>query len=176
MRAPLILLVALIAGCGPSPEVTQCPTTLVDHYRWSIVPETGEVGRKGPCGRNDVTSEFFGAEPSVSVITTDCSAATLEQPTMIPVAAGAAIHLRVYHYALTSSVTGVGHLELALGDDSLWTQDVDIPSEGELFETDVVVPSAAAAATPIRWHVDNHGDNSWNLIELSVMADCPVTE
>lgn len=176
MRAPLsILALAFAVGCGPS-EVPQCPTTLVDHYRWAIVPETGEVGRKGPCTRNDVTSEFFGAEPSVSVVTTNCSAATLEQPIRLPVSAGANLHVRLYHYALTSTVVGVGHLELALGDTSLWTDEIDLPSEGELIETDAVVPTAAAEGTPIRWHVDNHGDNSWNLIELSVMAACPEVE
>lgn len=176
MRASLsIALWALVAGCGPA-EVAECPSTLVDHFRWALVPESGAVGSKGPCNRNDITTEFFGAEPSVSVDTTGCSAATLEQPTQLPIAAGDNLHLRIYHYPLTSTVSGVGHLEVALGATSLWTREVPLPSDSQLFEADVILPEAAAAGTPIRWHVDNHGNNTWNMVELSVMAPCAQVE
>lgn len=179
MRPSLAILAsaAFGAACGAAKEAP-CATSLVDHLAWKLVPESGgEAGDKGPCGPNDVTFEFFGnGVPSVSVDTRRCSRATLEQPTLVPTMAGETLQLTIYHYAITSTASGDGLMTLAFGDRELWRETVPLPAEGRLIESKIVLPAAADAGAPIRWHVENHGDNTWHLVEASVMRTCPEVE
>ena len=50
---------------------------------------------------------------------------------------------------------------------------VDIPTSSGLAAPRLTVVNDADAGTPVHFHVGNHGDHSWNLVELSVITQAP---
>jgi len=71
---------------------------------------------------------------------------------------------------LTAPVPGVARIGFVIGDEQVLDYSVAIPSEP-------VFPKAPAwtaakdypAGTPLLFHVDNHGQNEYMLIEASIL-------
>ena len=55
---------------------------------------------------------------------------------------------------------------LAIGNELLWSRQVPIPSGNAFVIERIAIDFAAPVGTPILFHVDNHGDNEYALIEL----------
>lgn len=185
-ESAILLLFLLLAGCtgeDSKPPPGTCPVSLVDHFRWTLVDEPAgtdagqDPGDLGPCSPEDISTELYGdGSFSVSVITRTCSRAALEQPLLEPVAAGEMLQIRIGHYELETATATQGLLEIDLDGSSAWTEIVPIPigrTNAALIEDEVPSPVAAPAGAPIRWRVQNHGVNSWNLLDVSVQKTCP---
>ncbi len=66
---------------------------------------------------------------------------------------------------------------MQIGDRMLWTDTRPIPGPAGLEATRVPLPEDVPAGTPIFFHVRNHGQNSYELLELSIVGDkLPVPE
>lgn len=57
---------------------------------------------------------------------------------------------------------------LALGDEVLVQRTVDVPTQAELLDETATLDADVPAGTPICFHVNNHGTNSWNLFDVSL--------
>jgi hypothetical protein len=111
--------------------------------------------------------ELLGAEPVFSVDTGDCTYITARQPALRDVVKGETLVARVWHFALYADEPAEAHVALRIGDTTVLDQTVPIPSEGGLIAVEDTAVSSFAAGTPIYFHLHNHGDNSWSLVELS---------
>jgi hypothetical protein len=92
------------------------------------------------------------------------------------VAAGEILNFRMWYFSQTNFDVAEAHIVVALGDQAMWTQRVPLPaSTGGLAFSSEPAPRAIAAGEKLRFHVENHGTNSWNLIEVTVsrMEPCP---
>jgi len=153
---------------------------LVDHMMWTEVPSETDPFRpatewgRGPCTRADMYYEDFEGEPSYTVVTQYCSWTTVEQPLLFDVAAGEPINVRVWCFSQTTEEVAEATLLVAAGEEPLWQRSVPLPAvTGELLFDTLPAPHALPSGTPVRWHLQNHGENSWNLIELSVTRRTP---
>ena len=145
--------------------------SLVAHDSWEIALAEDDPWSDRPegvvCPDDAHMPELLGAEPVFSVDTGGCTYITARQPALRDVAKGETIVARVWHFALNAGESAEAHVALRIGDSSVLDQTVPIPSEGGLIARSDVALQAFAAGTPIFFHLHNHGDNSWSLVELS---------
>jgi hypothetical protein len=113
--------------------------------------------------------ELLANEEVFSVDTAGCSYITARQSALRAVDPGELLRARVWHFALYSNdeESVSAHVALRVGDSTLLDQEVPIPSEGGLIAIEVEAPAAFPVGTPVFFHLHNHGDNSWSLVELS---------
>lgn len=113
-------------------------------------------------------SEPIVGEPSFTVDSAGCSYLTVVQPTLVPIQPGDPIYVRLWHFALTAPLPAVAYLALQVGDDPLWSTELPIPSSTGLVIETTTATRAAPAGTAIYFHLQNHGSNSYNLIDVKV--------
>ena len=147
-------------------------TAWVDHNDWVVsalgtdffgaIPE--EVCEEEVSYR----AEELGGEFVFAIETRFCSYLTVEQPARLGIEAGDTIKVRLYHAPLTGPPEALAHVGLAIGGEVLWSRQVPIPAGNAFVIEEIVIDSDAPAGTPILFHVDNHGDNEYALIELTL--------
>lgn len=171
-------LLAVKAGCAPAP-VCETKQPLVDASSWRLVPPADDTLWPPPadaplCAPEDVQVASFGDDDAVEIDTRfGCGWATVEQPIALALTAGDAVQVRVFYFSQGTFPAAEAEVAVALGDAVIARQRVPIPSSSGLFAPRVVLEGDVAAGTPARFHVGNHGDNSWNLIELSRIVSGP---
>jgi hypothetical protein len=162
---------AAVLDAEPADEPAKPRGPLVAHDSWEIVSaEEDPFSDRLPdavCPDDSHMPELLGPEPVFSVDTGACTYITARQPALRDVAQGETLVARVWHFALDAGETAEAHLALRIGDTSVLDQTVPIPSEGGLIATSEVAMNAFEAGTPVFFHLHNHGDNSWSLVELS---------
>ena len=127
-----------------------------------------------PCqAESDVRVETLGLEPSVTVETTSCNHATVMQRLPVLLHAGSRMHTRIWYYSQSSFEGAVAYVRLRFDDEDIVSRDVAIPSESALISEDAVMPHEMPVGTPVSFHIGNHGDNSWNLLEVSLFPRAP---
>ena len=107
---------------------------------------------------------------------TGCGWATVAQQTRADLVAGDEVLSRLFYFSQTSFPNDVADVALRLGDDDLWRFAVPIPTTSKLELPSVVLQRDVPAGTRVLFHVGNHGDNSWNLLEVSRVRNvfCPA--
>ena len=182
---PTALAFGLVAACDgggsrSAGDAANCDTTvpLVDHTLWTVLGPSDDPFGGGPrrCGPEDLVLEDFSGESSLSVSTRRCSWMTVTQPSLAPLHPGDALNVRLWYFSQTlfdaaeaTLVVEVGEIGGTDGPGSLrWTTTVPLPTPSALAYDTLPVSRELPAGTPIWWHVHNHGENTWNLIEVSV--------
>ena len=98
-----------------------------------------------------------------------CNWITLEQPSLRAIGAGDRVEVRGFHSRLTAPVPGEAHIGLVIGDEQVLDYRVTIPTDSVFPDVEWTAPKAYPAGTPILFHVDNHGQNEYMLIEVRVL-------
>lgn len=170
-----LALLALVA-CGgavdpgrAAPDAGRGVADGVWPSRWTLLaPSDDPWGThrdpEAPCdprGLRDETDYF-------EIDTRVCGAATVEQPLGVEIRAGDRLEALVWHLDLVADTPATGHVALAIGEHVLLEQDVAIPSGERLYDVRRVATFDAPAGAPVRFHVHNHGYNSWRLAYLRV--------
>lgn len=178
--AAAALTAACEPGSGESADVVDAASDidmvlqLIDNRKWKQVgPEEDPFWADRPEGAEPCPAEFVYAEEEAegwwfSVDTLECNYATASQPSLADVPEGWSLFFRIWHFRIT---LGEGPFTIALyvGDppELLYSTTRPVPSESGLIFDELVTPRPIAAGEPLYWHIDNHGDNSWSIIELS---------
>lgn len=92
-----------------------------------------------------------------------CNFVSLQQPTLLDARRGDALRVVFFHFDLTSPEPAEGFAALALGDEVVWTYETRIPGPAGYFDEVVELERGAPAGTPLTFHIDNHGQNTWKL-------------
>jgi hypothetical protein len=183
-----ILFILAAAACDESagPESCETNVSLVDHNAWRLLPEgedpygpppTTETFTPVHCAEVDTGPEVFGGEMSFSVYTFQCSWATVAQQSLISVAAGEPLVLRLWYFSQTAFEPAQAEVIVAADDTPLHARTIPLPTtEGGLVYESIPSPIDIGPETTLRWHVSNHGVNSWNLIEVAVTRTGPCPE
>ncbi|MEM9455421.1 MAG: hypothetical protein AAGF11_14660 [Myxococcota bacterium] len=109
------------------------------------------------CGTPDVQVE--GAAFEIS--TAECNYASLTQPALRGVEAGAWLEVPIWWQTLLADEPAEAHLALLVGPELVWEEVVEIPGPADVRDLQVLSPLTFAAGTPITFHVHNHGTNTW---------------
>jgi hypothetical protein len=130
--------------------------------------------------------EDIGGEPSFSIQSTCCNYVTLGQRTTRDIRPGDDLTIRLWHYQLTGPSSARAYLAVQINDRIVWEARLPLPCAGGItgfipngdcrdasspaesdpyqFKADFDAP----AGSVVYLHIQNHGDNSYNMIEASV--------
>jgi hypothetical protein len=151
------------------------PDPIVVAGAWDIVARDdpfGEPPAGWACDPSGWGTERFGLEESLVVRTQLCDFASFSQPITRRLHRGDRLFLRAWHDPLTAWDTEAGtvaaHLGLAIDGRLVWGVQVPIPNAGQIVLADVDMPVDVPAGADAVFHVDNHGANTYHLLEVSV--------
>ncbi|MEM8610045.1 MAG: hypothetical protein AAGF92_23335 [Myxococcota bacterium] len=165
---------------GAPPEGAQCP---LEPEGDCPSPEDDEECRGLPLDGSCIASfipECLQGFTVLSVYTQRpdgsplCNWITLEQPSSRNIAAGDEVELRAFHFALTSPIGGDARIALAVGDELVVERTVLIPQPFNFIVASWVATKDIPAGTPILFHIDNHGNNEYGLVELNICDEREV--
>lgn len=187
-RVPLAFVVvtstglagSLLGGC-PSP-LCEVKDPLVDGEAWSFVEPAADPLWPAPegaalCDADAIQRQAFDDDVAVEIDTRfGCGWATVEQRILVGVAAGDELQVRIFHFSQSTFPEAEAEVAIALDDEIVLRQRVAIPSTSGLIAPRLTVAGDHPAGTIARFHIGNHGDNSWNLIELARLGTgvCPA--
>lgn len=167
----LLALVLFCESCGDDRPVGK--RYLVDHYQWTLVNVASEHFDAPPTDlicdtERGAIVEELGGELVHAISTQYCSYVTLAQPSLSAVYEGESYYLRYWNSSLSSPLGGLATIVVSIDGDLIWKEELPIPSSSGLTVYELPVPRDYPAGSNIIYHVDNHGENEYALIELSV--------
>lgn len=155
---------------GPPPADATCPPPEGD------CPEMGgdECVEIPPNCLVSYVAECFPPLTALSVYTDVCDWITLEQPSLVAIRAGDEIEIRTFHFALNAPFGGEARTSVTLGDEMIFDELIAIPQPSGPINGSWIATRDFEAGTPMLFHVNNHGDNEYLLIEVNICQDRPV--
>lgn len=188
-------LLPLGASCSP-PPVCEQKVQLVDHMLWTVVPaeddpfvdgDPADFFRSADGGTAADDAGYrptrcpdsaygyipLGGEHSFDVDTGECSWGTAAQPLLGTITNGQMLRVRIWHFSQATFDAAVADVVIRVGDEDIFVEAVPIPASTGILGGEFPSPISASAGEAVYWHVGNHGDNSWNIVELSTLIDAP---
>jgi hypothetical protein len=171
------LAVALVAlgSCStkePAPTMaTATFQTLVPLTGWSSVardadPFIADASAPPPA----CVGPGFRLEPIDNWLEVDtglCNWVTLTANAEAAVDEGQLLKLTVSHYNLEAGAPAEAHLFLTFGACEAWSKVIPIPSAAAVDVEQFAAPCALEANGTVLFHLDNHGQNTYQLQSLS---------
>ena len=173
---------ALLAACDVFVPQCEVKTPLVVGDGWTLVPPAQDVLWPPPegaplCEEDALQTQPLGDDLAFEIDTRfGCGWATASQPIAHDVAAGSLVQVRVFYFSQNTFPAAEATVALALAGDIVMDERVAIPTSSGLLAPQVPVPRDLAAGELAHFHVGNHGDNSWNLVEVSSIGPGPCEE
>jgi hypothetical protein len=122
------------------------------------------------CSTAWVGAETLSGERVLGVETGYCNYATMLEPTRRDVRAGETIKVRLWHFELSAPEPAEAHAALLIAGLPVLDERIAIPQPGAFSVKELRVERAIPAGAPAYFHLHNHGQNSWALVEVSVGA------
>ncbi|MDP7039763.1 MAG: hypothetical protein QGI45_11435 [Myxococcota bacterium] len=166
-----IFLLCTQAACAGEDEP---PTSksLIDMHAWAWQDAGADPSGHRPeeviCPDTGWYYEEVSNEPTLEVDTEECDYLSVSQPLLASFKKGDVLFLRLWHYHLIFPDTEWAHAALYIGGQLLWESQIAIPAEANFIHPEFSAPFAAEKGAPINFHLHNHGNNTWNLFELSL--------
>jgi hypothetical protein len=173
--ATWLALLGLFGGCssasGPASTAPD-PTyqTLVGFDAWTSVSRADDPFVEDV----DVTPACVGSGFSIEdeyhwleIDTGACNWVTLSASTRATVAEGQMLQLSVSHYDLEAAAPAEANLLLELGGCNAWSKTIPIPSEAAVYKELFASPCALPEHGNVLFHLNNHGQNTYQLQDLS---------
>ena len=167
----LVLSCLVQSGCGePLPRGKR---SLIDHYKWTQETVPSEYYDAPPedlvCDTElGTVAELLGGEMVYSIYTQYCSYSTVQQPSLSSISAGEEFYIRFWHSTLNAPLGATANVVLTIDGDLIWNEQLPIPFPSGLDVVRVEATKDYPEGAPIVYHVDNHGDNEYSLVELSI--------
>lgn len=161
----------LLGSCGePRPTGKRY---LIDQYKWvnQEVPSEyyGDPPEEFICDTElGTVTEDLGGEMVYSVYTQYCSWVTVAQPSLSFISEGEEFYLRFWHSTLTAPMGATAHIVITIDGDVIWNNEFPIPYPSGLDVVTLLAPKDYPEGAQIVYHVDNHGNNEYALVELSI--------
>jgi hypothetical protein len=145
----------------------------VDHFAWTVAAASADpfLPRRpqgSVCEDGSFRPEISFEEQVIEINTARCDYLTLVQPAKTSVMRGEILYIRLWHYNLTAPSGGAAYIAVGFGDCLMLEEPRPIPSLSRVTVARFPAPISIAAGTPIYFHVDNHGANTYDLVEVSV--------
>lgn len=154
----------------------------VDPTAWTFVANADDPLWPAPegaalCGPDEIQVQSFGADDAVEVDTRfGCGWATVQQPIGVDLNEGDELQIRVFYFSQASFPEDTAEIAVAIDGDVVSSTIVDIPTSSGLIAPRIAMTRDVAKGAMAMFHIGNHGDNSWNLIELSRINSAPCPE
>lgn len=162
----------LLHGCGPVEPLDREPIALVRHPSWELVPENEDIflplrPDDWFCDPSAFRFEILEGHPSVEVKSELCNFLTIRQPIREPVRQGDELYIRLAHFTLNMPAGALAYMAVSANGCVLWEAQRRIPTGPALIEARFPAPFPMPDGTPVYFHVQNHGQNTYHLLEIS---------
>jgi hypothetical protein len=77
------------------------------------------------------------------------------------------LKVRLWHFELSAPDPAQAHAVLLVDGLTVLDERIPIPKPGGLMVHELRVERDIPAGAPVYFHLHNHGENSWALVELS---------
>jgi hypothetical protein len=153
------------AGEADRAELPLLP--LIDQTEWrNYAPELDPLPSHQPDPIMCNIAGWFVERGSLEVSTGNCNYILVEHPAQLAVPKGGSVHLELVHFDLEAPEPATAHVALFFGDDLQWELTVPIPSLAYVYKETFPATRALKVGEPIRFHLHNHGQNTWLLDSL----------
>jgi hypothetical protein len=171
----LLASIGLLGGCSSSsgPAATAPEPTyqrLVALDAWSSVsraedPFVDDVDAAPAC----VGPGFYLEQQYhwLEIDTGLCNWVTLRAGTLDAVTEGQMLQLTVSHYDLEAAAPAAAELRLTLDACAAWSKTIPIPSDAAVYKEQFASPCALPKHGSMLFHLNNHGQNTYQLQDLS---------
>lgn len=142
---------------------------LIDVNEWSYQSaEEDSLFSHRPDSVECPDNSWYNEDGALEVETGFCNYLAVAQPSLTSVNAGDNLHLILWHGNLAFDRPASAHVALTLDGQTVWEENVDIPSDAQIFDVRIPVDFAAPAGSKLEFHLHNHGYNTWTLLQLDV--------
>jgi hypothetical protein len=150
------------------PEPSYQPLVSIDG--WSSVARDQDQFITDPDVVPSCVGDGFFIENSwLEIDTTVCSWVTIEGAARFAVEEGQELRLVVSHFDLVALEPSQGELKLRLGDCDAWQKSVAIPQPAAVYTETLAPPCSLEAGEAVQFHLHNHGQNNWQVQELTAL-------
>jgi hypothetical protein len=137
---------------------------IIDHGGWTTYdPSLDPLKAHAPamlhCEPPAYRADAFSQE--LDIETGTCNYTLLQHPARIAVPEGTALKAHFWYYDLSAPEPAEAHVAIFIDHTLAWESHIPIPSTANVIDADFVAPVEIALDTPIRFHLHNHGQNSW---------------
>jgi hypothetical protein len=162
----------VLGGCRPIAPRERAPVALVRHPSWELVPESQDIflalrPDDWFCDPTSFRFEILSGQPSVEVKSELCNYLTIRQGIREPVRQGDELYVSLWHFQLTIPSGALVYLAASANGCILWEAQRRIPTSAALLEARFPAPFPMPDGTPVYFHVQNHGANTYHLLEIS---------
>ncbi|MFT4702355.1 MAG: hypothetical protein ACI81R_000039 [Bradymonadia bacterium] len=172
-------LVILLAGCGADeadPGVCTglaSPRVIAPAAGWRQVALGADPFYEGSDAPVSCAPATFGLEAGVDgewwgIETVQCGYVTFEQPTATALCPGDEVVMRLWHFNLLDNDADFEALLAVDAATPLIRETIPIPADARLVEMRATLVEFVDAGTPLLFHLENHGSNSWGLLDVVV--------
>lgn len=168
-------LTALAAACAaedPQPRASGdlVLTRSADVWEDISLSDTDPFAQRAQAPRSCSLAGWFIEEDGTEVDTGLCNFVSLQQPSLVDVRDGDELRVVFFHFDLTSAEPAQGYAALALDDEVVWEYETRIPGPAGYFDETLTLSldRRYPAGTPVTFHLDNHGQNTWKLSLVQV--------
>lgn len=171
--ALVVAAASLLSACvseegADEPEPTF--QALVAPGEWSAVPRDADPFITDLDAAPECAGPGFRVEEQwVELDTAECNWVTLAAPARFAVERGEQLRVSVSHFDLNAPAAAEGVAELTFGECAAWSKLVAIPSAAAVYTETFASPCELAVRGRVYFHLHNHGQNTWQLQDVSVL-------
>ncbi len=176
MRVWVTMASLLMLGCGdhdalPTPEAEKSFQPLVTLEDWGPLAREldpfADADTPEACESEGVRVEE--EQSWLELDTTACGFITLAAGAGYGVEEGQELALSVSHFDLDAAEPSTAELRLRFEECDVWEKSIPIPSDARVYEERFSSPCAIAQGGRVLFHLHNHGQNTYQLRDISVL-------
>jgi hypothetical protein len=140
---------------------------VIDQTEWrNYPPELDPLPSHQPDPIHCNIAGWLVERGSLEVDTVNCNYVLVEHPAQIAVREGSELRLELVHFDLDAPEPATAHVALFFGDTLQWEREIPIPSAAYVYKETFQATRSLEPGEPIRFHLHNHGQNTWLLESL----------
>jgi hypothetical protein len=160
---------AALAAADRADRAGAAPTAVIDHSAWrSYAASDDPLPAHQPPSIECGVAGFYPERLGLEIDTGRCNYVLAEHPAQVAIAKGAELRFVVSHYDLVAPEPATAHVALSFGGDLQWQTTIDIPHAAQVIDTRLRASRALRDGEPIRLHLHNHGQNTWQVTTLEL--------
>lgn len=147
--------------------------SLIDPTAWVPTHANDDPAADHRPERIDCIGGYAPEGAGIEVSTDQCNYLSISQPIAVPIAAGEAMRIQTWWQSLASTMPAQGHIALFVDDDLQWEEFVAIPGPADARDIRWAADHDISAGATITLHLHNHGANTWQFNDFSVLQSAP---
>jgi hypothetical protein len=134
------------------------------------------------CDPRAYAMEILGGLETFEVDSLGCNYLTVSQPSRLSIRAGDKLYLRLVHFPITAPIGTEAYMGIQIGNRLIWDVTIPLPANTSInnpipytlylngengVPAEIPVDFDAPAGTPIYFHFQNHGENTYNVVNIN---------